>query len=582
MLGRLGSQPRAAGCGAACGRAAAGLPRAAAARPLPVCAALPGSSRAARAAAASGGRRSQQLPRPIGVAPIPQPHGISQPPRRGGSLVAPAMFDGLTASLSKAFKGLSADGRLSAENMKEPLRDVRRALLEADVSLPVVRRFIQKVEAKALGVEVLDGVTPQVAFVKVVSDELVELMGAAGSKDLEPAAGGEGSPQVVLLAGLQGVGKTTAAGKLAMFLTKRRKKVLLVATDVYRPAAIDQLVKLGSKIDVPVYEEGTDASPVDIAARGVAKAVAEGYDAVIVDTAGRLQVDEAMMAELRAIKAAITPSDTLLVVDAMTGQEAAGLVKTFNEQVDLTGAILTKLDGDSRGGAALSVREVSGAPIKFVGTGETMEALEPFYPERMANRILGMGDVLTLYEKAAEAIKEDEVEAFQKRLASARFDFNDFMQQFERISNMGGLKVLKLMPGFSSVSEKQLYEVEKKFKMYSALIGSMTQEERENPELLIKSPSRRRRVAEGAGRKETDVSQLCTEFAAMRVQMQTMSKMMKMGVPGQSDEALMKDLVKSQAPPLPPGKARRRKDKATLAAGRQQPLDKSKGFGAQR
>lgn len=496
-------------------------------------------------------------------------------------MVAGAMFDGLSSSLSKAFKGLQADGKLTAENMKEPLRDVRRALLEADVSLPVVRRFIAKVEAKALGLEVLDGVTPQVQFVKVVNDELVELMGSAGSKDLEPATK-EGGPQVVLLAGLQGVGKTTAAGKLALFLNKRRKKVLLVATDVYRPAAIDQLVKLGTNLGVPVYEEGTQADPVEIAARGVAKAIAEEYDAVVVHTAGRLQVDEGMMDELRRMKERVQPSDTLLVVDAMTGQEAAGLVKTFNDQVDLTGAILTKLDGDSRGGAALSVREVSGAPIKFVGTGETMDALEPFYPERMANRILGMGDMITLYEKAQEAIKEEEVEEFQKRMAAAKFDFNDFLQQFERINNMGGLKMLKLMPGFNQVSEKQLYEVEKKFKMYKSLISSMTIEERENPELLIKSPSRRRRVAEGAGGKEADVSQLCTEFAAMRVQMQTMSKMMKMGVPGQSDEALMKDLIKSQQPPLPPGKARRRKDKAALAAGRQQALDKSKGFGARR
>ncbi|KAI8463785.1 MAG: chloroplast SRP54 subunit of signal recognition particle [Monoraphidium minutum] len=531
--------------------------------------------------AAVGARSSTSGVRGTGlrlVAPAPQLVGTAQAPPRGSRLVASAMFDGLSASLSKAFKGLQADGRLTAENMKEPLRDVRRALLEADVSLPVVRRFIAKVEAKALGSEVLDGVNPQVQFVKVVNDELVELMGSAGSKDLEPAAGGEGSPQVVLLAGLQGVGKTTAAGKLALFLAKRRKKVLLVATDVYRPAAIDQLVKLGSKIDVPVYEEGTDADPVEIAARGVDKARAEGYDAVIVDTAGRLQVDEGMMDELRRMKERVSPSDTLLVVDAMTGQEAAGLVKTFNDQVDISGAILTKLDGDSRGGAALSVREVSGAPIKFVGTGETMEALEPFYPERMANRILGMGDMLTLYEKAQEAIQESEVEEFKKRMESARFDFNDFMVQFERINNMGGLKMLKLMPGFNQVTEKQLYEVEKKFKMYSGLIASMTPEERENPELLIKSPSRRRRVAEGGGRQEADVSQLCTEFAAMRVQMQTMSKMMKMGVPGQSDEALMKDLIRSQQPPVAPGKARRRKDKTQLAAERRQPLDKSKGF----
>eukprot|EP00775_Hariotina_reticulata_P010887 gene10887-11041_t len=376
--------------------------------------------------------------RPLGTAILPRLdvqllHLQRQQQQDRGSLVVPsAMFDTLSASLSSAFKSLSADAKLTAENMKSPLRDVRRALLEADVSLPVVRRFIKKVEERALGEEVLAGVTPQTQFVKIVNDELVELMGSAGSKDLNP-----GQPQVILMAGLQasggsdasgasgastelgagrsdiccnavlhqGVGKTTACGKLALYLKKRRKSVLLVATDVYRPAAIDQLVKLGSKIDVPVFELGTGVDPVEIARQGVAKAKAEGIDAVIVDTAGRLQIDNNLMAELANIKTAVRPSDTLLVVDAMTGQEAAALVKTFNDQVDISGAILTKMDGDSRGGAALSVREVSGKPVKFVGTGEKMDALEPFYPERMAQRILGMGDVLTLYEKAQEAIK---------------------------------------------------------------------------------------------------------------------------------------------------------------------------------
>uniref|UniRef100_A0A383VIM9 signal-recognition-particle GTPase n=2 Tax=Tetradesmus obliquus TaxID=3088 RepID=A0A383VIM9_TETOB len=503
---------------------------------------------------------------------VARPHApLAQQQERGALLVPSAMFDTLSASLSSAFKSLNADAKLTAENMKGPLRDVRRALLEADVSLPVVRRFIKKVEERALGLEVLEGVTPQVQFVKIVSDELVQLMGAEGSKDLNP-----GQPQVILMAGLQGVGKTTACGKLAAFLKKRRKSVLMVATDVYRPAAIDQLVKLGSKVDVPVFELGTAVSPVEIARQGVAKAKAEGIDVVIVDTAGRLQVDENLMAELQNIKAAVHPTDTLLVVDAMTGQEAASLVKTFNDQVDLSGAILTKMDGDSRGGAALSVREVSGKPIKFVGTGEKMDALEPFYPERMAQRILGMGDMLTLYEKAQEAIKEDEVAAFQKRLEADAFDFNDFLDQFKRMNNMGGLQMLKLMPGFSGVSEKQLYEVEKKLKRYEGMITSMTEEERANPQLLISSPSRRRRVAEGSGRSEQDVAELMGAFTQMKAQTSQMSKIMKLGQGGADAERQMKELIKSAQRPVAAGKVRRKKVDA--GAKRAGPLDKSKGF----
>eukprot|EP00877_Chromochloris_zofingiensis_P011891 jgi/Chrzof1/6956/Cz02g05130.t1_CPSRP54A[v5.2] len=491
---------------------------------------------------------------------------------RGRLVIRSAMFDNLSTSLQKAWKSISADGKLTADNVKEPLKDIRRALLEADVSLPVVRRFVKRIEDKALGIEVISGVTPQVQFVKVVNDELVELMGSAGSKDLE-----QGNPQIILMAGLQGVGKTTACGKLALFLQKRKKKVMMVATDVYRPAAIDQLVKLGTKIDVPVFEMGTDVSPVEIARRGIEKAIAEGVDAVIVDTAGRLQIDMDMMAELKDIKTAVNPTDTLLVVDAMTGQEAATLVKTFNDEVDITGAILTKMDGDSRGGAALSVRDVSGKPIKFVGVGEKLEALEPFYPERMAQRILGMGDMLTLYEKAQEAIKEEEVEEFKKRMDAAKFDFNDFLQQWKRVNNMGGLQMMKLMPGFNQITEKQLYEAEKKFKSYEAMINSMTTEERETPELLMKSPSRRRRIAEGSGRSNEQIQQMLTEFTAMRAQMQTMSKMMKLGVPGQSDEELVTDLIKSSRQPIAPGKVRRKKDKSDKNASRA-PADKSKGF----
>jgi signal recognition particle subunit SRP54 len=296
------------------------------------------------------------------------------------------MFDNLSRSLEKAWASVRKDGRLTKDNIKEPMREIRRALLEADVSLPVVRRFVARVEEAALGAAVTAGVTPDQQLVKVVYDQLRQLMGGSQAA-LELPQGGD--PQVIVMAGLQGTGKTTAAGKLAAYLKGKGQKVLLVATDVYRPAAIDQLVALGSRVGVPVFEMGTGAAPPAIARAGVDKARAEGFDAVIVDTAGRLQIDEGMMEELRRVQEEVRPTDVLLVVDAMTGQEAAALVKAFDAAAPITGAVLTKMDGDSRGGAALSVREVSGKPIKFVGTGERMDALEPFYPERMASRILG-------------------------------------------------------------------------------------------------------------------------------------------------------------------------------------------------
>lgn len=520
------------------------------------------------------------------------------------------MFDTLSSSLQSAWKSIGADGRLTKENIKAPLRDVRRALLEADVSLPVVRRFVARVEEAALGTAVAQGVTPQTQFVKCVNDELVRLMGGdeavASSSSSTGATGGQtgvggavdllppkekGGPQVVLLAGLQGVGKTTAAGKLAALLKRRGKKVLLVATDVYRPAAIDQLVRLGERVGVPVHEMGRDVPPADIAAAGVARAKAEGFDAVVVDTAGRLTVDAGMMAELRAAKERTNPSDVLLVVDAMTGQEAAALVKAFDDEVALTGAVLTKMDGDSRGGAALSVREVSGKPVKFVGTGEKMDALEPFYPERMAQRILGMGDVLTLYEKAQEAIKEDEAQAFADRLKANKFDFNDFLAQWKKVNSMGGLQMMKLLPGMSAVSEKQLYEAEKRMKSFEAMIGSMTTEEREAPELLLKSPSRRRRVAEGSGRTEEDVSDMLSQFAAMRVQVTNMGRMMKLSGGGASPEEqqrAMRDMLRQAQAPVAAGKVRRKREKgesgggAAKAGGKNKGTGPSKGFAAQR
>ncbi|PNW76876.1 hypothetical protein CHLRE_11g479750v5 [Chlamydomonas reinhardtii] len=494
-----------------------------------------------------------------------------QQQRRGALVIRSAMFDSLSRSIEKAQRLIGKSGTLTAENMKEPLKEVRRALLEADVSLPVVRRFIKKVEERALGTKVLEGVTPDVQFIKTVSNELIDLMGGGtGAKDLEP-----GFPQIILMAGLQGVGKTTAAGKLALYLKKAKKSCLLVATDVYRPAAIDQLVKLGAAIDVPVFEMGTDVSPVEIAKKGVEEARRLGVDAVIIDTAGRLQVDEGMMAELRDVKSAVRPSDTLLVVDAMTGQEAANLVRSFNEAVDISGAILTKMDGDSRGGAALSVREVSGKPIKFVGVGEKMEALEPFYPERMASRILGMGDVLTLYEKAEAAIKEEDAQKTMERLMEEKFDFNDFLNQWKAMNNMGGLQMLKMMPGFNKISEKQLYEAEKQFGVYEAIIGAMDEEERSNPEVLIKNLARRRRVAQDSGKSEAEVTKLMAAYTSMKAQVGGMSKLLKLqkaGADPQKANSLLQELVASAGKKVAPGKVRRKKEK--------EPLSKARGFGS--
>lgn len=481
------------------------------------------------------------------------------------------MFDGLSRSLEKAWDSVRKDGKLTAENIKGPLRDIRRALLEADVSLPVVRRFVSKVEEAALGERVVKGVSPDQKLVKVVYEELKALMGGEQAELVQPKYG----PSVVLMAGLQGTGKTTAAGKLALYMKKRGMKVLLVATDVYRPAAIDQLVTLGKKIDVPVFELGNQVPPPEIARQGLEKAKKEEYDAVIVDTAGRLQIDERLMEELRETKRVVSPTDTLLVVDAMTGQEAAGLVKSFNDAVDITGAVLTKMDGDSRGGAALSIKEVSGRPIKFVGTGEKMEALEPFYPDRMASRILGMGDVVTLVEKAEEAVNADEAAELAKRMMTAKFDFNDFLKQYKMVSGMGNLSSLvKMLPGMNQIQEKQIQEVERRYAVFESMINSMTKKEREQPELLAKSPSRRRRVAQGSGRSEEQVSELVAMFASMRAQMQTMSRMMALsggaqglaGMPQMSDEEMMEAVMGSTGPrKVAPGKVRRKRGSRGLA-----------------
>jgi signal recognition particle subunit SRP54 len=430
------------------------------------------------------------------------------------------MFDALADRLEDAWKKLRGQDKISKANIQEVLTEVRRALLSADVNLNVVKSFIAQVEEKALGSEVISGVNPGQQFIKIVYDELVAVMGESNV----PLNQADQVPTVILMAGLQGTGKTTATAKLALYLRKQKRTCLMVATDIYRPAAIDQLITLGQQIEVPVFELGTSTNPVEIARAGLAKAKEMGVDTVIVDTAGRLQIDPEMMNELAKIKKTIQPNETLLVVDAMTGQEAANLTRTFEEEIGITGAILTKLDGDTRGGAALSVRQVSGKPIKFVGVGEKVEALEPFYPDRLASRILNMGDVLTLVEKAQEAIDIGDVEKMQAKIMTAKFDFTDFLKQMKLLKNMGSLGgFIKMIPGMNKLSNLDLEKGEKELKRTEAMINSMTLEERSNPDLLAKSPSRRRRIAKGSGQKEEDVTKLITNFSRMRSMMQQMT-----------------------------------------------------------
>jgi len=430
------------------------------------------------------------------------------------------MFDALADRLEDAWKKLRGQDKISKANIQEVLTEVRRALLAADVNLQVVKNFISQVEEKALGAEVISGVNPGQQFIKIVYDELVEIMGESNV----PLNQAKVAPTVILMAGLQGTGKTTATAKLALYLRKQKRTCLMVATDIYRPAAIDQLITLGQQIEVPVFELGTASKPVEIARQGIAKAKELGVDTVIVDTAGRLQIDPEMMAELAEIKKTIQPDETLLVVDAMTGQEAANLTRTFQDEIGITGAILTKLDGDTRGGAALSVRQVSGQPIKFVGVGEKVEALEPFYPERLASRILNMGDVLTLVEKAQDAIDIADVEKLQAKMMAAKFDFTDFLKQMKLLKNMGSLGgFIKMIPGMNKLSSLDLEKGEAELKRTEAMINSMTIEERSDPDILAKSPNRRRRIAKGSGQKEEEVTKLIKNFTRMRSMMQQMT-----------------------------------------------------------
>lgn len=427
------------------------------------------------------------------------------------------MFDNLSERLERSFKILKGEGKITEINIAETLKDVRRALLDADVNYKVAKTFTDTVKKKALGQNVLTSVKPGQMMVKIVHDELAELMGGEAA-ELKL----KGHPSVVLMSGLQGSGKTTFSAKLALLeKTKKNHTPLLAACDVYRPAAVDQLKVLGQEIGVPVYSEPDVKDPVGIAQRAISEAKAKGYDLVIVDTAGRLAVDEQMMNEISAIKNAINPDDTLFVVDSMTGQDAVNTAKEFNDRLDFDGVVLTKLDGDTRGGAALSIRTVVNKPIMFVGTGEKMDALDVFHPDRMADRILGMGDIVSLVEKAQEQFDEKEAKRLQKKIQKNQFDFNDFLTQIQQIKKMGNIKDLaSMIPGVGKAI-KDVDIDDNAFKGIEAIIYSMTKKERAHPEIL--NISRRRRIANGSGTKIEDVNRLIKQFDQTRKMMKMMT-----------------------------------------------------------
>ena len=428
-------------------------------------------------------------------------------------------FEGLTERLQNALSGLRRKGKVTDADLRETMREIRLALLEADVNFTVVKDFVRNVREKAAGAKVLEGLNPAQQIVSIVNDELTAMM---GESDV-PLNVSDKIPTVIMMVGLQGAGKTTTAGKLALKLkNEKNARPLMIAADVYRPAAIDQLKTLGEQIDVPVFEMGTDADPRDIVRQGLAKAAELKSDYVFIDAAGRLQIDEALMQELADVKEIANPNEILLVVDAMTGQNAVETAEGFNERLDVTGVVLTKLDGDTRGGAALSIRAVTGKPIKFVGQGEKMADLDVFYPDRMASRILGMGDLLTLIEKAQKDFDEKQAAETMEKMKSNTFDFNDFIAQMDQVQNMGPIEdLLKMIPGMANNPALANVKVDPKDMAHiKAIVMSMTPAERENPDLL--NPSRRRRLAAGAGRPVVEVNRLIKQFNEMKKMMSGM------------------------------------------------------------
>ena len=428
------------------------------------------------------------------------------------------MFDSLSLKLEKAFQTLKGQGRITEINVASTIKDIRKALIDADVNYKVAKDVTDEIKVKALGQNVLTAISPGQLLTKITNDELTHLMGSE-SEDIVV----EGSPAIILIAGLQGSGKTTFSGKLANYLKRQGRQVLLVACDIYRPAAIDQLKVLGQQVGVEVYSEPENKDAVKIAQSAIDFAKKNNYRVVIVDTAGRLAVDEAMMNEIAKLKEALKPSETLFVVDAMTGQDAVNTARTFNERLNFDGVVLTKMDGDTRGGAALSIRRVVEKPIKFISSGEKMDALDRFYPDRMAGRILGMGDVVSLVEKAQETFDQEDAARLQKKIRKNQFDFNDFLTQLEQIKKMGNMKdLLGMVPGMGKAI-KDIDIDDNSFKPIEAIIRSMTTKERENPEVI--NSSRKNRIAAGSGTSVQQVNQLLKQFEDMRKMMKTMNKM---------------------------------------------------------
>jgi signal recognition particle subunit SRP54 len=476
------------------------------------------------------------------------------------------MFEELSIKFENALKTLKGEDKITEANIEPALREVKRALLNADVNLEVVNSFLQDVRSDSVGIEVVRGIKPEQKFVEVVHKRLTDVMG----QNNEPIIESKNGPTLIMLVGLQGAGKTTGTAKLGLYLKNKGKRVLMIGADTFRPAAKEQLSTLGKQNGISVYIGNEDDTSKQIVEKGIYKGKEEGYDQIIIDTAGRLYIDEEMMGEVSNIKNTFKPDETLLVVDAMIGQEAAELTRVFNEKVGITGAILTKMDGDSRGGAALSIKQVSGKPIKLIGTGEKVEALEPFYPERIAGRILGMGDILSLVDKAQKEVEISDVMNMQKKFEEATFDFTDFLQQMQLIKRMGSIgSIMKMIPGLNKIDDSALKEGEIQLKKFQSMISSMTKEEKKQPELLVKSAKRRKRIAIGSGYGDNDVDKMVNDFVRMRRLMQGISKGNMSGMP---------DLLRGQGPSNTKGSEKVRRQEEVRGGIPEKGTKKKKGF----